>query len=244
MSCALARDVLDHQSLKPTWSWNATERSSAHEGSRFFPASEDGYWTADTEGVQVFPTSEDDYSTADTEAYARTPSEEKGEGSARYNDRVPLRELFAHALRPDSEAERSSHSNVDTGVLRKKLFEREEAMRRGQHISLEEDLKFDRLENLLVSQQEAKYEKEKAKKKQATERAAKEAEEREAAHAKAVQEAKAMAEELEKARAIAQKKMNAPLTFHDAVGRKFECPWHLCSTWEVSSSPTCSTPSN
>ena len=50
--------------------------------------------------------------------------------------------------------------------------------------------------------------------------------------AKAVLEATARARE-EAAIEIAQK-TSAPITFHDPIGRKFPCPWHECSTREVS----------
>jgi len=307
MSCALARDVLDHRSLKPTWSWNATERLSAHEGSQDFPASEDGYSTADTEGNQVFPASEDvyftadtegieivsasedGYSTADTEAYARTPSEEKGKGSVRHSEpqerRIPFAESFAHTRRPDSKAKRSSNPTVDTGVHRQKSSERDdqETVRYGsprQHVPRAENeifdrleylltskeetdrkaaekarrdaelAKFDRLENLLISQQEAKIEKEKAKK-EAAEKLKAEMEESQMDRVEklilAQQEAKAEIEKAKKEhaeKAIAEAKevekaRTATLVFHDAVGRKFECPWRLCNTWEVSSLQTC-----
>ena len=230
MSCALARDVLDHQSLKPTWSWNATERSSAHEGLQFFPASEGGYPT--------FRANTSSYSTADQEASANTPAEEKAEGSVHYHERkehrIPLGELLA-------QMNKSSSSTVDTGVHRQRSSERddEEAVRDSssrQHVSRDEkdridrlenlliekekaekeaaekarakteSSKFDRLENLLISQQEAKIEKEKAKKE--------------------------AAEQVEKAR-------KAPIVFYDAIDRKFECPWRLCSNWGVSNLPAC-----
>lgn len=300
MSCAFARDVLDHQSLKPTWSWNATKRSSAHEGSQFLPASEDGYSTADTAGVQVFPASEDvwftsdtegiqiipasedGYSTADAEAYARASSEEKREESIRHSEpqerRIPFGESFAHTRRPDSKAKRSSNPTVDTGVHRQRSSERDSSPR--QHVPPDEDsilkklenlltskedaekeaaekarrdaelAKFDRLENLLISQQEAKIEKEKAKK-EAAEKLKAEMEESQMDRVEklimAQQEAKAEIEKAKKEhaeKAIAdakevEKARTATFIFHDAVGRKFECPWRLCNTWEVSSSHTC-----
>ncbi|KAI4604684.1 hypothetical protein J4E83_011037 [Alternaria metachromatica] len=219
MSCALARDVLDHQSLKPTWSWNASEKMSAHEE------------------PQPFPTSEDSYSTAGSETYERTPSKEKGGESVRHHEpqerRIPLGELLEQMRTPDSKVKWISNSSVDAGVHRQKSFERkdEEAVRDSssrQHVSRDEkdridrlenllvekekaekeaaetarakteSSKFDRLENLLISQQEAKIEKEKAKKE--------------------------AAEQVEKAR-------KAPIVFYDAIDRKFECPWRLCSNW-------------
>lgn len=271
MSCALARDVLDHQSLKPTWSWNASEKASAHEKS------------------QLIPTSEDSYSTTESETSERTPPKEKGEESVRHHDpqerRIPLGELLEQMRPPDSKAKRSNNPTVDNGVHGQRSSERddEEAVRHSsprQYVpGAENDIferleyllsskeetdrkaaenarrdaeltKFDRLEDLLISQQEAKIEKEKAKK-EADEKLKAEAEnnqldrleklllaqqegkiELEKAKKEATEKAMAEAEGLEKAR-------TATFIFHDAVGRKFECPWRLCNTWEVSNLHTC-----
>ncbi|KAI4679800.1 hypothetical protein J4E81_010317 [Alternaria sp. BMP 2799] len=65
----------------------------------------------------------------------------------------------------------------------------------------------------------------------AEEKAAEERKSIEAAHARALQEAKKAAEKLEKAK-IRAPKTSAPIIFHDPVGRKFEGPWRLCSTWK------------
>lgn len=57
-------------------------------------------------------------------------------------------------------------------------------------------------------------------------------------------EAKKAAEELEKAKKAAEEEAaklkpsdapKAPIRFKDAVGRKFNFPFHLCKTWKVCS---------
>ena len=44
---------------------------------------------------------------------------------------------------------------------------------------------------------------------------------------------KAREEAEEKAAVELAQKTSAPVSFQDAIGRKFACPWHLCRTWEV-----------
>jgi len=75
---------------------------------------------------------------------------------------------------------------------------------------------------------------------EAEERAAEERKEIEAAHAIALQDAKEAAQELEVARKRAQNAA-APIQFQDSIGRKFSCPWHSGSTWEVSTLSSCAT---
>ena len=121
-----------------------------------------------------------------------------------------------------------------------------------------EKSKFNRLEQLLRSQQEARALKEAEKKKaaEAAAQAAVEAKKRadedklekleklilaqkneqlkreaaaDAARAAIKAEADAkVAKKLELAR-----KLNARILFEDAIGRKFSCPWQLCNTWKV-----------
>jgi hypothetical protein len=57
----------------------------------------------------------------------------------------------------------------------------------------------------------------------------------EEAAAIAAAEAKKAAEEAAAAANIPQLEKKKPIKFKDAVGRKFSFPFHLCSTWQVSS---------
>jgi hypothetical protein len=112
----------------------------------------------------------------------------------------------------------------------------------------EEDKRFERLEQLVISQQEAKIEREKAKRRAQEETQAiaqtrkhgdadkldkleklivaqkEEQLKREQAY-EATRKANADARETERA--------SAPILFEDAVGRKFSCPWQSCKTWKV-----------
>jgi hypothetical protein len=128
---------------------------------------------------------------------------------------------------------------------------REEMKREKDARMREENAKFDRLESLLIAQQEAKIAKEKAKQR------AKEEEDQAIAEAKKqgdldklekleklilaqndeqlkrenALEALRMAEKAEIDAREAERA--APILFEDAIGRKFSCPWQTCRTWKV-----------
>jgi hypothetical protein len=113
----------------------------------------------------------------------------------------------------------------------------------------EEDKRFERLEQLLISQQEAKIEREKAKNR------AQEAEAQANAQAKKQGDADNLekleklvlaqkeeqlkreqaAEATRKAEADAREtaRTSVPILFEDAIGRRFSCPWQSCKTWKV-----------
>lgn len=116
--------------------------------------------------------------------------------------------------------------------------------------------KIEKLEKLILKQKEEQVEKEKAAAEKAAAEAAaaalveatkkaREEAEKEAAdkakaakegHEKELAEAKAAAEAA-KAEAEALKpkeEKHAPIRFKDAVGRKFNFPFHMCKTWKVS----------
>jgi hypothetical protein len=320
MSCALAKDVLDHPNQKPTWSWNATEKLHTRESG------------------QDFTVKEASYSTVDTGIYLQKSPEGEGEGSVRHSN--PQEHISRHhgdegdsgqAIDEDGSKSTSSIEDVTETPLTSTsssstarhsygiehtASQKDESLARTttlstpqrSYVSSSQDIlpslpspslassreelpktddlhpelpsslqhsfevaKFDRLEGLLMAQEEARLERDKAKKR-ATEEAARAAADakkkgdedklaqlerlilaqkdeqlkREAEASKIAAEKKAAEataslnvalkerEETAKKAAIElAQKTSAPVLFQDPTGRKFSCPWHLCSTWEV-----------
>lgn len=141
-------------------------------------------------------------------------SQETVERGTREDDRLDRIERFltAQVLANNKKAEAAA------AARREAAAEAAEARKRG-----DED-KLRKLESLILAQKDEQLKREVAAD---TARAAEKA----AADA----EAKMIAKE-KKARAAIElaRKMSVPITFHDPIGRKFTCPWHECSTREVS----------
>ena len=174
-----------------------------------------------------------DRSTVNTGSYRQKYSRYKDEETARYNDQE------------ESDPRRSSYevdrlANLEELILAQKdeQIRRETAAdaRSGaeQHVADMEAARIDEEKRAAVEKAKQLLEATQRARESAEQKATEKREELKAALTKTLQQdLKETARELEEARAIAQEKMNVPLIFHDAVGRKFECPWRLCSTWEV-----------
>jgi len=128
-------------------------------------------------------------------------------------DRMRTRELEIQAKRREMEKTATSKAADDSAERRAV----EEKRRR-----IEEEMRAQK-----IAEEHAKQAAEEAAMRVAAEEAARAAK-------KAFEEAKAAAEKEAKAAKEAYLTKQKPILFKDAIGRKFNFPFHLCSTWQVS----------
>ena len=225
MSSALAKDVLDYSSRKAAWNWNAFESSSVHE-------------RADSASDIVTPVSHSElYSSPEprlaTEEYRNSPPSARPPPGRERS--LPHRRGRMHFTASEGES-----STSDTGAYAETSSEIE------THSSLRHDLprqrnphrrslSIDRLADLEESNLRLKDEQLKGEAAAIppsyTEQAAADMID---AHSGVLQERDEAERGLEKAKILEVEKTSAPMTFQGPDGRKFECPWHLGSTLEVS----------
>ena len=253
MSSALARDVLDYPIRKAAWNWNASESSSVHEladsvsdavdpvsHSELYSSPEPRLATQDNRnsppstqppsyrerslphprGRMHFTASEGESSTSDPGAYAETSPEIETHSSLRHDlprQRNPHRRSLSIDRRANLEESKRYTEQAAADIKDAKLAEEKRAAAEQAKL-------------LSEAAQRATWE--------AEQKAEEERSSLAAAHSKALQERDEIERELDEAKRLAGEKTTAPIMFHDPIGRKFECPWRMCSTWDVSDDPT------
>jgi hypothetical protein len=106
MSCALAKGVLDNSSLKPTWSWNATQESSMHQRADFIAGASNS-------------------STFANELYAETLSKQQDEKFAHHDSLQEhlnaTEESPAHRSARDATAKQGRYTTANIGLYQHNL---------------------------------------------------------------------------------------------------------------------------
>ena len=210
-SCELAKDVLGALSLDPTWSWNASENTSAHKRADY-TAYEDDLSKSNTGTPSRTSPADDGSARNDMPQERRDATEESTPQERRQSDTVAedLRDI------PNMSATSSRRSSHE--------------FRRSSY----EDPRLRKLEKLIIAQKDEQMKKDAAAALAAETARLQEIKEYEMFQVKQ----KAQQETEAKAAVELALKTSAPMMFQDPIGRKFSCPWHLCHTWEVSSLPS------